>query len=198
MNDEQLNAIVEKFGADEWINRRTGANADARSFASTLLADGGKGEAVQNVMNIPLDAAATMTDYAQQAECAPREAQPVTEILRLLNKMHDECGTNAGQDALWDAHEAIKQLFAAPTPEREAQPVFRCNDCGGFDIEQVTETMAPASSAAPTPERAQESAGVHAQDPVCGGSHVWCNRIRYCLGSPSCAEILAADKEPQP
>ena len=51
-------------------------------------------------------------------------------------------------------------LYTAPQAEcapREAQPVFRCNDCGGFDIEQGPETMAPTSSDAPTPERAQDA-----------------------------------------
>ena len=37
MTDEQLLAIAEEFGAGNWINRRTGASADATGFARALL-----------------------------------------------------------------------------------------------------------------------------------------------------------------
>jgi hypothetical protein len=150
-----------------------------------LLADGGKGEAVawmhdgdnrpdcisNDVKNVLLASTPKIAEHytiplytAPQAECAPRGAQPVTEILRLLSKMHDECGTNAGQDALWDAHEAVEQLLAAPTPER-----------------------------------AQESAGVRLSASQLGELyHTARNADSFRSFQKVADEILAANKEPQP
>src|SRR5690349_10337572 len=38
-----------------------------------------------------------------------------------------------------------RALLATPAPLSD-EPVLRCNDCGGFDIEQVPETMKPTPS----------------------------------------------------
>jgi hypothetical protein len=91
-----------------------------RNFADLSRADGGKGEAVQNVMNIPLYATATMADYAQQAECAPREAQPtdakrMTEIARKWMRPDSE---SAPEFHWGDFYDCVREIIAAPTPER--------------------------------------------------------------------------------
>jgi hypothetical protein len=91
----------------------------------------GKGEAVQNVMNIPLDAAAAMADYTPQAECAPREAQP---NWKALHAAADAVAASAG---IW----------------------------AGFST-QDAKVCVDAYLAAPTPERAQESAGVLTDDQI--------------------------------
>ena len=92
----------------------------------------------QNVMNIPLDAAATMADYAPQAECAPREAQPVTfvegdEVHRVIRWNKDI--------AAFDYEIGIS-LYDAPTPERA--------QCNGTVGGCPNECSAPCSP----PERA--------------------------------------------
>jgi hypothetical protein len=191
-------------GAYERITTNMPEHVEARTLFTAPQAIG-KGEAVQNVMNIPLDAAAAMADYTPQAECAPRAAQPVTEILSLLSKMHDECGTNAGQDALWDAHEAVKQLFAAPTPERaqddESIIETPCHkDVGNHRIPKIKprKINLDVDDYGPV-ERAQESAGV--QD----GIEDVAKYFEDC-GDPYGAKMIrkyafnkfAANKEPQP
>jgi hypothetical protein len=147
---------------------------------------------------------------APQAERAPREAQPVAEILRLLSKMHDECGTNAGQDALWDAHEAVEQLLAAPTPERtprEAKNVMNIPlDAAATMADYVPQAECASraedpdwmgklpkctewpSGVAPRAEPVEES-DVRPKERLCGGSHISCNGVDYCLGHPSCRDI---------
>jgi hypothetical protein len=175
-----------------------------------LLADGGKGEAVAHP-----DAEGVCADGTRFSlfECAPREAQPVTEILRLLSKMHDECGTNAGQDALWDAHEAVEQLFAAPTPERAdakkdaaltnekiEAAIEAWFDTDGKDVDDHQSRMRAAILAAnKEPERAQESAAV--QDAIedvakyfedCGDPYGAKMIRKYAFNK------LAVAKEPQP
>jgi hypothetical protein len=47
-------------------------------------------------------------------------------------------------NARWEGWQARAALNAPASQERadaDTAPVFRCNDCGGFDIEQVPETM---------------------------------------------------------
>jgi hypothetical protein len=110
-----------------------GDAADIIGFARALLADGGKGEAVcdriicghnRSCVN---DDAATARNCphraAPQAECAPREAQPVVWIdAKTLQGFTDPQNCNKEQrvsirraDAV---HDSDAPLYAAPTPER--------------------------------------------------------------------------------
>jgi hypothetical protein len=135
-----------------------------------LLADGGKGEAVYQVLE-PCEATWSDVDWltyestdgafkrvlytAPQAECAPREAQPVADTVReclsdvvshyralyagLAFQLNEATNTENSDDMAYWKHEikALERMYvqaesalAAPTPERaprEAQPVVLVN-----------------------------------------------------------------------
>jgi hypothetical protein len=131
----------------------------------------------QNVMNIPLDAAAAMADYAPQAECAPhfhfwaqgkcrvcdisrecapREAQPNWKAL------HAAADAVAASADIWagfstqDAKVCVDAYLAAPTPER-------AQGCS-FDKYSSRICERGSLSCDVEHERAQESAGVRLTD----------------------------------
>jgi len=170
MNDQELRAIYDIVYAHECTFKAFATDIRA------LLVYGGKGEAVcdriicwhnRSCVN---DDAATMRNCphraAPQAECAPREAQPVDQWLRDLRRAHEYLDKGepffTGKDCA-ELADLIESL-AAPTPERaprEAQPVgprttlnydgtfdTPCAHCGGNGC------FACLKSAAPTPERA--------------------------------------------
>jgi hypothetical protein len=112
-------------------------------------------------------------DAAPQAECAPREAQPVDQCLRDLRRAHEYLDKGkpffTGKDCA-ELADLIESL-ASPTPER-AQPVgprttlnydgtfdTPCAHCGGNGC------FACLKSAAPTPEHADaDTAGASERD----------------------------------
>jgi hypothetical protein len=130
MNDEQIKALwlrVTGFDAD-------GDAADIIGFAHALLADGGKGEAVYQYKSLLGWDDCTEEEYksftgsrkrilytAPQAECAPREAQPVAKI-------------DADGDFVWLVHNPKfaegTEFYAAPTPERADAKKDELCHCG--------------------------------------------------------------------
>jgi hypothetical protein len=102
---------------------------------------------------------------APQAECAPREAQPIYQVLNVVDDTWSDTDWMDFQSA---SVEKRIVCLAAPTPER-AQPVgprttlnydgtfdTTCAHCGGNGC------FACLKSAAPTPERADaDTAGAH-------------------------------------
>jgi hypothetical protein len=92
-------------------------------------ADGGKGEA-QNVMNIPLDAAAAMADYAPQAECAPREAQSDQQKQDDLTEVESLAKCEPEEDGSLSVNElfAMQAENAAPTPKLYAHPIASADE----------------------------------------------------------------------
>jgi hypothetical protein len=149
----------------------------------------------QNVMNIPLDAAATMADYAPQAECAPLPKQePLGEPFQTVL-----------DENRWN-------LYAECTP-REAHPVAYLVDPGAgsavdkfqtnkpdylqlVDIKRRGGSVTPLY-AAPTPERAQESEGVLTDGELIAISNAL-QGTGYAHIADKLRAILAANKEPQP
>jgi hypothetical protein len=158
------------------------AEAYHRSRVESSRADGGKGEAVyqvrpqgqlkwQDVEAISLSMYSDAEKYATrvlytapQAECAPREAQPVPWTYDQVVMLCETDGVPLPVEFIeWVAEKmtrAANDALAAPTPER-AQPVgprttlnydgtfdTTCAHCGGNGC------FACLKSAAPTPERA--------------------------------------------
>ncbi|MGB8510215.1 MAG: hypothetical protein WCD76_17685 [Pyrinomonadaceae bacterium] len=145
MNDEQIKALwlrVTGFDAD-------GDAADIIGFARALLADGGKGEAGEAYAKGYRAGKAFAQRHAPQAECAPREAQPVIpeEVRQALT--HAAGGwRGAACDTRDDAEgerrsadynrraQIIEDWIAAPTPERaDAAPKLSAKQ----DFESVWE-----------------------------------------------------------
>jgi hypothetical protein len=155
---------------DGWIFENTDQLRAFVMSALSVYADGGKGEAVQNVMNIPLDAAATMADYAPQAECAPREAQPVAWIHPDdLAAMKPNGRLSAPVYRLpCDTADLIPLCIATPTPERAqsiSDAMMDLVDRLGSEASEV-DPRAWKHLLVYAPERAQESAGVLTDDQI--------------------------------
>jgi hypothetical protein len=173
-------------GAYERITTNMPEHVEARTLFTAPQAIG-KGEA-QNVMNIPLDAAATVADYAPQAECAPREAQPVdllvcSETIRtaILRGNAHAAGLAAGLASL--AKEKGFPNYAAPTPERADAMRYRFLRAGASFTAEQSATL-----------RFQRFVGVehdfHSD---------WVGeRFDASVDAAIDAAILAANKEPQP
>jgi hypothetical protein len=121
MKDEQIKALwlrVTGFDAD-------GDAADIIGFARALLADGGKGEAVAEVGEDAVFFLKKRPDgsrwprgtklyTAPQAECAPREAQPVAisdDHAHAIYKLAHQTGFVGWLNE-------FRKSLAAPTPER--------------------------------------------------------------------------------
>jgi hypothetical protein len=91
MTDEQIEQLAYKHSCDDDEPLFSFSRGDLFAFARALLADGGKGEAVYQVRsgygwidvsegehaNGYQDSERRIVYTAPQAECAPREAQPV-------------------------------------------------------------------------------------------------------------------------
>jgi hypothetical protein len=128
MNDQELRAIYDIVYAHECTFKAFATDIRA------LLADGGKGEAALQRLTEEQERLG-LYDDAPQAECAPREAQPVGPRTTLnydgtFDTTCAHCGGNG-------CFACLKS--AAPTPERAdadtagAKPT--CPHCGLTDIE---------------------------------------------------------------
>jgi hypothetical protein len=143
----------------------------------------------QNVMNIPLDAAAAMADYTPQAECAPpTRSLEVIQAVADLNSKLPPLAERAPREAQPDgyAFRCGGRLWVVTDPE-----VAMRWQSQGFEITPV---------ASPTPERAQESAGVRLTPEQSGAIQIAVSILspEYQLTANRLRSIVATDKEPQP
>jgi hypothetical protein len=113
MNEEQIKALwlrVTGFDAD-------GDAADIIGFARALLADGGKGEAGEAYAKGYRAGKAFAHRHAPQAECAPREAQPIYQA-RTIGTTSWTDQSKDGYDHMSKYPACFETRIAAPTPER--------------------------------------------------------------------------------
>jgi hypothetical protein len=139
MTDDERLALAERA----WMENRHDERAYLLAFARALLADGGKGEAVYQVLSDNVHAWIDVRKFsydqheghkrilytAPQAECAPREAQPVAWFeaeescrgmdIRSINsiiystRLHWQVARPQTGNPVWP-------LYAAPTPVERA------------------------------------------------------------------------------
>jgi hypothetical protein len=144
---------------------------------------------------------------APQAECAPREAQPVAVMwFEPGSGKPNFAGTGDTVEAgTW---ERGTKLYAAPTPERadadtagakleggEWRAIFNSARSPDATFEQFCGWMREEIAATPASSvvDAAWASDAPARTKLCRGSHIMCEGREYCLGEPSCKDL--AEKE---